>query len=712
MADELDRWLAAARPHTAADDGWAASPAGDRTISAIRRANRRVTHLPLRGFWHPAQRIVLVAAAAILVVAIATPSGSDSGRPSIPPSVTRPANMALVAHRTCADLLADLRAHTAASVTPYGLPGDGRYATDSGMRSAPNGYPVPAATAGRVQSAPAHSTTNVHEAGVDEPDLVKTDGDRIVTVSAGVLRVIDTATKKITGHLKLPVISGWDTAQLLVAGDRALVLVQPSGGGRYAVPHQTGRKVDGASASPVFRAAPPITSSYLLVDLSGAPRVLESVSPNGQYVDARIVGSTIRLVVRSVPKIVFPNDYPGPITAARRLALNQAIVRKAPLSAWLPSYLTAGGFTRTVACSQISHPTDYTGTSMLTIYTVDLSKSLAELAPVSVAADGDTVYGTQSSLYIASNPNWWSCCVADVAAVPGGPATKPRAEKTELHRFDITGPGAPHYLGSGSVPGRLLNQYSLSDYDGHLRVATTRAANTWSAAGRTGSSNSVYVLAADTLAVTGHVGGLGQGEQIYAVRFIGPLGYVVTFRQTDPLYVLDLHNPTAPREVGELKLTGYSAYLHPVGDGRLLGVGQEANNAGRVAGLQVSLFDVSDASSPHRLAHVVRSDAPGEGQFDPHAFLYWPAAGLAVVPIQSWSGSASGQVLVLKVGRGDVTTVGLISHPRTGVNVPPDFYAGIQRSMVIGSSIWTLSAAGLKVSDLTTLADEAWIPFG
>ena len=107
---------------------------------------------------------------------------------------------------------------------------------------------------------------------------------------------------------------------------------------------------------------------------------------------------------------------------------------------------------------------------------------------------------------------------------------------------------------------------------------------------------------------------------------------------------------------------------------------------------------------------MVRTDAPGEGQLDPHAFLYWPATGVVVVPIQSWTGSVSGKVLVLKASETGLATVGLISHPAAQTAAPDD-QAGIQRSMVIGDSIWTLSGAGVKVSSMTSLADQAWIPF-
>lgn len=224
------------------------------------------------------------------------------------------------------------------------------------------------------------------------------------------------------------------------------------------------------------------------------------------------------------------------------------------------------------------------------------------------------------------------------------------------------------------------------------------------------------MLDADTLARTGEVGGLGRGERIYSVRFIGPVGYVVTFKQVDPLYTLDLRDPAAPRRTGELKITGYSAYLHPAGDGRLIGVGQEASEEGRTLGTQVSLFDVSDPANPRRLSQMFQKDSGSEAEWDPHAFLYWAKTGMAVLPLSSWTGTeqTNGTALVLKIDDSAVTRTGTVVHPRPkpaeNDRVSP-YDPGIRRSVVIGDSLWTVSDLGLKVSDMKDLADRAWIPF-
>jgi uncharacterized secreted protein with C-terminal beta-propeller domain len=183
----------------------------------------------------------------------------------------------------------------------------------------------------------------------------------------------------------------------------------------------------------------------------------------------------------------------------------------------------------------------------------------------------------------------------------------------------------------------------------------------------------------------------------------------VTFRQTDPLYLVDLHEPSHPKVAGSLELTGYSGYLHDAGDGRLIGVGQEANASGRVAGLQVSLFDVRDPTTPTRTGHVVVPDAVGEAAFDPHTFLYWAPTGLVVVPTQAWSPDAAGKVLVCTVSGHSLSEVGSLANPADAGTT--DDGLGILRSMIVGDQLWTISSTGIQAVDPTSLDRDAWIPF-
>jgi hypothetical protein len=197
------------------------------------------------------------------------------------------------------------------------------------------------------------------------------------------------------------------------------------------------------------------------------------------------------------------------------------------------------------------------------------------------------------------------------------------------------------------VPGRLLNRFSLGEKDGYLRTATTISAS-WVGGVETPSQNGIYVLGqdGDKLSVMGKIEGIAPGERIYAARFIGPRGFLVTFRQVDPLYTLDLSDPTAPRVVGELKVPGYSDYIHPLGDNHLLTIGKDAvetgENAGLYQGVQISVFDVTDFANPQRVDVEIIGDRGTESEAlsDPHAFNYFAPAEMLVVPMTIAEGAA------------------------------------------------------------------------
>ncbi|WP_238019576.1 beta-propeller domain-containing protein [Dactylosporangium sp. AC04546] len=615
-------------------------------------------------------------------------SGCTADKPRPAPSAAAPQPapaLKLVAFESCDDLLTGLRAAAQEAVGPWGLGGITRLngATDDAARAAGG-----AEAKGAAPGAETFSGTNTHEFGVDEPDLVKTDGKRIVTLTGGgVLTIVDAAAKRVTGELNLTGAGDANgkragtATSLLLSGDRVLVLGYDYRRGGAIGPDNV--KV-------------PMGVQVTLVDIAGTPKVLGRYTTDGAIVDARQVGSTARVVVRSTPRLRFPDTSKLKDDEAR-LAANRSAIAAAPLSDWLPRWDAedaAGKHTNgQFDCGSVSRPERYSGTAMLTVLSFDLGgPALGGGDPVTVVADGDTVYANGPSLYVASNQRW------RVAMPMATTKTAPRFEppRTQLFKFDISGAGKPRYVASGEVPGWLLNQYSMSEWDGNLRVATTDANERGEQ-----TSSSVYVLKQDggRLAETGHVGGLGKGERIYSVRFIATLGYVVTFRQTDPLYTLDLSDPAAPKAVGELKITGYSAYLHPAGAGRLIGVGQEATERGRVQGTQISLFDVHDPAKPTRLAQHQVPKSSSEAEFDPHAFLYWPETGLLVVPLFQ---EREAGALVLTVGDKSVTPAGTIRHPGQ--------YTVISRSLVIGGTLWTLSDAGLKANDAVTLAEQGWLP--
>ncbi|MET8150036.1 beta-propeller domain-containing protein [Actinoplanes sp. NPDC049668] len=605
---------------------------------------------------------------------------SDPGPRPAPPAVPHttggnPVAMRLVAFDSCEQLITDLRKAAKANVGPYGF-GGGMYmaeALQGGARTAADSAAKGAEAAGAPQQ---YSGTNVHEQGADEPDLVKTDGRRIVTISQGYLRVVDAASRRETGRLDLD-LQG--QPQLLLSGDRALVLV-PAG-------YLHRRLVDKRTA---VLEGPQV----LLVDLTGAPKIVSRYRAEGNLVDARMTGSTARIVFRTTPRIKFP-ESPKIFDEKKRVAANQRAIDAAPGTAWLPGWEVTDGTQTTkgnVDCGRVSRPTDYSGGSLVSIVTFDLARpALGSGDPVTIVADGDTIYGTPDSLYLASDQRW------RLERFFGRAAT-PVREETDLYKFAIQGNQPPVYRAAGTVPGFLINQYALSEWDGHLRAATTNSKTERSA---------VRVLAErdGKLVQTGIVDGLGKGERIYSVRFIGARGYVVTFKQTDPLYSLDLSDPAKPAVTGELKITGYSAHLQPVGENRLIGIGQEADANGRTQGTQISLFDVSDPARPKRLARYHLPQAYSDAEYDPHALLWWPNTNLLVVPVNTWSGISPGsEALALRVTDG-IELTDRVTQPQNAAYPPM-----IQRSLVVGDVLWTLSESGMQASNLSTMDRLSWLP--
>jgi uncharacterized secreted protein with C-terminal beta-propeller domain len=504
------------------------------------------------------------------------------------------------------------------------------------------------------------STTNVQEAGIDEPDVVKTDGRLVYAVEEARLRIVDVqgAAPRLVGTLDL---GDTRTHQILLRGTRVLDLASGADG----------------------------ITTLTEVDVSdpGQPKVARTMDLPGAYVDARLTGGTARVVVASTP-----------VAQVQPQALDDAPLRTFVPATTIRSRITGRTYRRgVVGCGAVRRPVAFSGLGLVSVLTVDLDKGLYNVDRDAVMAGAETVYASPTALYVASRR--YVPHLADAADVPQG-------LRTEIHRFTAADDGTTTYAGSGTVPGFVLNNYSLSEQDGALRVASTDEPS-WLPEAREATPAQSYVTvlkptASGALTQVGQLGGLGKGERIYAVRFVGTTGYVVTFRQVDPLHTLDLSDPAAPRAVGELEIPGYSAYLHPIGDGLLLGIGQEADAAGRVQGTQVSVFDVSDLAHPKRVQHVVYGGGNAGAEVDPHAFVWWAPTQTAVLPI--WLPDFDGAI-ALRASAGELRELGRISPGTTDDGV------GVDRALVIGDRLYTLSTEGLQASRLDTLAPIALAPF-
>jgi hypothetical protein len=419
------------------------------------------------------------------------------------------------------------------------------------------------------------------------------------------------------------------------------------------------------------------------------------------------VGSTARIVLASAPLVAIPLVPSAGVgqDASKAAERNRTVVRAADPVSWLPRYTIRNGRGgavrqgRLLGCRDVLRPRAFSGLGLVTILTVDLARGLQPVDSDALAADARAVYASPSGLYVATSEPRPTTQRSPI--VPDG---------TAIHKFDISSPTETRYRASGRVAGVLLDQWSLSERLGILRVASTALPITEGGA-QTESESSVTTFAerAGSLVPLGRVGGLGKGERVHAVRFVGDVGYVVTFRQVDPLYTVDLSVPSRPAVRGELKIRGYSAYLHPLGDGLLLGIGQDATDEGRVLGTQASLFDVSDPAHPRRLDAFALGRTRSLAESEHHAFLWWPRTRLAVIPVQTYLDRPFQGALGLRVRRSGIAEVGRVVHPgRPGIEPAGSPGTPIERSLVVGDTLYTVSAAGVKASSLATFADRGF----
>ncbi len=621
---------------------------------------------------------------------------------------------------SCDKFLAYIRPIALQQVGPYGFNGGDILAREGGpvpVTEAAAAAPTKKATSEAAASG-GTSATNTQEAGVDEGDLVETDGRYVYTAIGTRLTVSDTQTGKLVGSIALP--QGGGGAELILDGARLAVV-----SGLYTA-------IGGETVVTVYDVSNP-----------AALRVIHTTHLEGQVTATRSVDHRLRIVLSTSfgQRVAqrFPN--PGPLNdqaaVKRATEANKKIIRTAPASEWLPRRFVEGAngsqgpIETALPCSQVGRPADSSGLGLTWVATVDLDRPGA--TPVvrggaGVIANAGTTYASPDTLYVATQQ--WSPTVRRT----------PSSVTTEVHTFDLRVADGARWIASGRFTGSILNQFSFSEHDGALRVASTRFNGGFGGTQVSG----VQVLMLDSadrrkLKVVGEVWGLGTNEQIYAVRFVGPIGYVVTFRQVDPLYVLDLTDRLRPRVAGELKIPGYSAYLHPIGDGLLLGIGQDATEQGRRTGAQVSLFDVRDIGNPKRLA-----TAPIGGQsaaeYDHKAFLWWPSTRDVFLPSATYdqrNGFPTFGVHVVRVGdraAASLTARGVVGHdakaskqppvttmPQPLVPSPDGIPAVISppfiqpqpvlRTLIVSGKVVTVSGVGLMVSDLNTLGEQAWVPF-
>ncbi len=685
----------------------------------------------------------------------------------------------------------------------------------------------------KSSAAPAHSTTNTQVQGVDEADIIKTDGNYIYVVQDSKLIIFSVAQADLDAPAQMTKVAevalihpsqvpnkpgstdpvdlrGYvQGIELFIHGDKAVVFANVYGD---AVPVPL--RVDPTDSNKLAAGAPaadiacvqggPCGGGYYygwgavtqasVFDLTerAAPKVVHTWAVQGDYVTSRMIGGVVHIVTNGHqrgPVLKYYPEYYGNsktdfINAVNKTESDNVLaIRSSKLDDWLPQSVESifGDTTdtstgRVASCDAMYRSLSRDGLNVLTVATLNLDKTSDKLQQTGILSHGAVVYASQNSLYVATHPwntgeNWWGWWQADVW----------RSEKTRIHKFDIaTDPTQAQYVATGVVPGAVINQFALDESNGHLRVATTvqafgrfatisggvaidNVASSPTPSGSSGgtmdavpksarfavdatcnnqSSNNLFILGQTTdgdftyLDKTGEITNLACGETIQSARFVGDTGYVVTYRQIDPLFVFDLKDPTAPKKLAELKIEGFSSYMHPIDDNHLLTIGYSGTAAGASPGVKLTLFDVTDKSNPKvAKEHVIAGGwSNSEALFNHKAFSYFPADAalgrpkpVLAIPLEqynydNWSQSTVGlRVFSVDVSEG-FSELANISHDATSCypknDVNSDYYVyrwqpQVRRSLYIQNHLYSLSELALVASpfgNLTVPSDVECLP--
>ena len=510
------------------------------------------------------------------------------------------------------------------------------------MRSAsPQGAGEKAAQADVQQSAGSadYSKTNVQVEGVDEADIVKTDGNFIYQVSGE--RII--ITKAVpAGEMKNTSIldyTGKDFfPQEIYVDDRYLTVIGHTRQHGYYPKIKTDQE-----AERVMGLIPPYymqnTVKVVIYEISDKsnPKQVRELEFTGRYASSRKIGSSVYLVANK-QIFCFPGkEIDDPKPAYRDTAVDDGFIEidypeiKYFPDCVEPNYLIVAGF-------NLDHPGEKAN-----VYTY--------------LGSGENIYSSSKNLYVAvANRQPYRILERSGLLIPSPVIDR---QKTKIYKFALDG-GRLTCSAQGEAPGTILNQFSMDEYNGFFRIATTTG-DIWRA-GEDTSKNNIYVLDSK-LNQAGKLEDIAPGEKIYSVRFAGDRGYMVTFKTVDPFFVIDLKTPENPQILGALKIPGYSDYLHPYDENHIIGFGKdtveigqkdgEGNERGSMAfyqGMKMALFDVSDVKSPVEMFREKIGDRGTDSELlhNHKALLFSKEDNLLAFPVR-----------VMEVKGSDITETGI-----------------------------------------------------
>ena len=549
-------------------------------------------------------------------------------------------------------------------------------------------------------SQPEFSTTNIQVEGVDEADIVKSDGTYFYIVKENevlIARAYPPTDAKVLSRISIK--DG--TPKEIFINDDVLVVI----GYKSAAIEEKG------STDQEYWYGGNNLSFVDLYDTNdkGKPILARSLEFEGSYDTSRMIGNYAYLVLGTY-RYAYNNT--GEVEGNENL---------------IPQYRESGTdeFTPICNCAQIKKFDPIESSTFLTIAAVPLKDFEAKVNAETILGAGDNLYASLDNLYVA-NTSYSSEIPTILNKILD--YLKPETEKTYIYKFNLN-QGKINYQGMGAVPGYVLNQFSMDEYQGNFRIATTVGQI---ARGGGNASNNIYILDKN-LDLTGKIEGIAPGEKIYAARFMGKKGYLVTFKKVDPFFTLDLSDPQNPKIAGQLKIPGYSDYLHPLDENHILGIGKnsiEAEKGGFAwyQGVKMAIFDVTDFENPKEMFKTEIGDR-GTDSFvlnDHKAFLYDSKKQLLVIPILLAELTASQRENNLEANTyGEYTfqgayvyrlnledgfkLMGRITHYDDFGKDDGYYYYGddkaILRSLFIDNYLYTLSQTTLKVNLLDNLQE-------
>ncbi|MDR1693053.1 MAG: beta-propeller domain-containing protein [Oscillospiraceae bacterium] len=553
--------------------------------------------------------------------------------------------------------------------------------------------PMAAAEPEMAADSASFSGTNEQVAGVSEGDIVKTDGVYLYALSDNKLRIIRAADLTVVSVIELS--GNLYGQEFYLIGDKLAVVAQ-----EYA---DFGVMPDGLMVEPAIDstapnlppdtpAAPPAPESdvfrafvpqrnfslLLIYDITDreAPYEARRVHMDGWMVATRVVGDTVYLVSnKSVWTLYGSADSQDILPYTRDSA--------------------AGEDFAPVGYNDIYYVPGTNDGSYLLIGAINVNEN-QPFEPKAYLGAGSQLYMSAKAIYLTQTRYNGEFLSGDDSAAG---FWQQGDEFTDILRFDVEG-GEIYYGGMGTVPGSPISQYSMDEYNGFFRIATTA----WQ------QGTFVSVLDAG-LHTVGQVGPLMPEERMQSMRFMGTMGYIVTYENTDPLFTIDLSNPIDPRVLGELKIPGFSQYLHPVGDGLLLGIGRDTQElytrdkngvetvvGAQDVGMKVSLFDVSDPFNPFEADVLSLGEGYAEVSHNPRALMTDPERGLYGFLTERWSRDAYGSsALLLRVsGR----RLSVANEIRLNTSY---MYNG--RLCFIGGTLYIVMMDGVASYDYNTFAE-------